>query len=110
LTISIKKKYLKPPRFIHVDAGTEFSSLVKEYPKRKPAIGVRVASTGRHSQQSVVESLNHIIGEAILKIQLNNAIATDEDDGEQRDWVEYLPIILELLNSRPIKPVKNNLI
>jgi hypothetical protein len=95
-------KYLKPPNFIHVDAGTEFTSLVKEYPKRK--IGVRVAATGRHSQQSIVESLNRTIGEAILKIQLNNALANDEPDSEQRDWIDYLPDILELLNSREKKP------
>jgi hypothetical protein len=97
-------KYLKPPNFIHVDAGTEFTSLVEEYPKRKPPIGVRVAAVGRHSQQSIVESLNRSIGEAILKIQLNNALATDEPDSEQRDWLDYIPDILELLNSREKKP------
>jgi hypothetical protein len=101
-------KYLKPPNFIHVDAGTEFKSLVKEYPKRKPPIGVRVASTARHSQQSVVESLNKTIGSAILKIQLNNALANDEPDSEQRDWIDYLPDILELLNERESKPVKKS--
>ena len=97
-------KYLKPPNFIHVDKGTEFSLLQKEYPKRNPPIGVRVAATGRHSQQSIVESLNRTIGEAILKIQLNNALATDEPDSEQRDWIDYLPDILELLNARERKP------
>ena len=97
-------KYLKPPNFIHIDAGTEFKLLEKEYPKRNPPIGVRVAATGRHSQQSIVESLNRTIGEAILKIQLNNALATDEPDSEQRDWIDYLPDILELLNARERKP------
>jgi CRISPR/Cas system CSM-associated protein Csm2 small subunit len=99
-------KYLKKPNYIHIDAGTEFNLMKNAYLKEK--IGVRVASTARHRQQGHVESMNRVIGETINKIQLNNAIATDEDDQEQRDWIEYLPDILEAINEREMKPIKKH--
>ena len=83
------KKYLKQPRFIHVDGGKEFNKTKIEMIKKK--VGVRVAMTARHKSQSHVEYMNRIIGGAIMKLQLNNAVAVGGDDSKATDWVEYLP-------------------
>ena len=88
-----KGKYLKEPKFIHIDAGTEFNATKKYYLDEK--IGVRVASVGRHKQQSVVEAMNKIIGSTITKLQVHNEMIDGEID---RNWVEYLPTILDVIN------------
>ena len=95
-------KYLKEPRVIHVDAGSEFVEVKKYYKKKN--ITTRTAMTARHSQQAVVEAMNKMIGSVITKIQLNNALSTggDEDD-EERDWIPYLEDILVEANKRKIK-------
>ena len=92
-SVYTKKKYLKEPKFIHMDAGTEFNATKAYYLKKK--IGVRVASVGRHKQQSVVEAMNKIIGSAINELQVHNEMITEDVD---RNWVEYLPTILEVIN------------
>ena len=88
-----KEKYLKQPLRIQVDAGSEFFDTLNYF--RKNGVGVRVAATGRHKQQACVEYMNKIIGEAILKLQLNNELATGETD---KNWVTYLPDILKFIN------------
>ena len=93
LDIYKKHKYLVEPMRIQVDAGTEFADTIAYF--RKRGVGVRVAATGRHSQQALVENMNKTIGSAILKLQLNNELATGEKD---TNWTTYLPDILELVN------------
>ena len=93
LDIYKKHKYLVEPMRIQVDAGTEFADTIAYF--RKRGVGVRVAATGRHFQQALVENMNKTIGSAILKLQLNNELATGEKD---TNWTTYLPDILELVN------------
>ena len=97
-------KYLKQPKYIHIDAGTEFSLLKEHFLSKK--VGVRVASTGRHSQQSVVEAMNKVIGGTILELQLHNELNSGE---VERDWTYMLPNILEVINKEHVrKPLKKN--
>ena len=88
-----KQKYLEQPLRIQVDAGSEFFDTKNYF--RSQGVGVRIAATGRHKQQALVEYMNKIIGEAILKLQLNNELATGETD---KNWVTYLPDILKFIN------------
>jgi hypothetical protein len=88
-----KQKYLEQPLRIQVDAGSEFFD-TKNYFRSK-GVGVRIAATGRHKQQALVEYMNKTIGEAILKLQLNNELVTGETD---KNWVTYLPDILKFIN------------
>jgi len=88
-----KHKYLEEPRFIQVDAGSEFIAVNSHF--RSKGIGVRVAATGRHSQQAIVERLNKEIGGTIMKLQLNNELVSGESDS---NWITYLPDIIKLVN------------
>ena len=99
--IYIKHKYLNLPKFIHVDAGTEFKSVESYFNSRN--IGVRVAATGRHSQQAVVERLNKEIGGTIAKLQLNNELVTGESE---TNWIIYLSDIIHLVNENAKKTKK----
>ena len=96
-------KYLKEPKIIQVDAGSEFAEVKKYYTNKK--LAVRKARTARHSQQAVVEAMNKMIGSTINKIQLNNQLAGEgiDDDGEVREWLIYLPDIIDALNNRNLR-------
>lgn len=101
-----KKYFKKLPKFTHFDAGTEFNETKKWFLNQK--IGVRTASTARHKQQALVEAMNKVIGGTITKIHLHNVLANQVDDKtyddyDEKDWVVYLPDILEEINKRTIK-------
>ena len=91
-------KYLKEPKRIHCDQGTE-NALFASYFKTRN-IGVRYSAVNRHKQNSLVEAMNKTIGSVIGKLQLNNEIASGLEDTA---WVEYLPDILELINDNAKK-------
>jgi hypothetical protein len=94
-------KYLKVPKYVHMDAGGEFNNTNLLKFLRDKKIGYRVASTNRHKQMAVVEQMNARIGGVIERIQLNDALSREEgDDSEERDWIAFLPDILEAINSR----------
>jgi len=100
-------KYLKEPTStIQVDAGSEFNAVKQHFEKKR--LAVRTARTGRHNQQASVEALNKMIGSTINKIQLNNQMAGEgkDEDGEVREWLIYLPDILEAINIRKMKKVR----
>ena len=88
-----KHKYLNQPRFIQTDNGSEFKSVETYFNSKN--IGVRIAATGRHKQQAVVEALNKSIGGTIAKLQLNNELVSGESD---TNWITYLPDIISLVN------------
>jgi len=89
------KVFSKPPKKIHSDQGTEFNNVaVKDFFHSKN-IGIRFSSTGRHSQQAIVERMNLAIGDAIMKLQLHNENVSGLED---KDWVDYLPDIVKAVN------------
>ena len=104
------KVFSKPPLKIHVDKGSEFNNqLVQDFFYRKN-IGLRFASTGRHTQQAIVERMNFAIGEVINKLQLHNENIVGEQD---TDWVDYIPDIIEAVNdnakkTKPILPKQDD--
>ena len=106
------RRTLHRPQILHIDGGTEFvNSLVKNWLKANKIL-YRISTPFRHSQQSVVEAMNKIIGSAILKIQLNEELV-EENDGEiVREWTTFIPAIIDLLNKLAkkddFKPLKGD--
>ena len=88
-----KRKYLNLPKRIEVDDGTEFKDAFKRYFDR--IIKVRTKKPGRHRQQSVVESMNHILGKILNRIMLTEEIHTDQVSTE---WVSDLPRVVSSIN------------
>jgi hypothetical protein len=91
------RKTLPKPFILHADGGTEFMSVVKEWIKDNN-INLRISTPFRHSQQSVVEAMNKIIGSAIIKIQTNDELINN--DGELiTEWTTFVPDIIDVLNN-----------
>lgn len=97
---------LSLPKFaMYVDDGTEFKSDAARYFKNK-GIVIRVASVGRHSQQSLIERRNLRIGNAITMRQNAEELKTGNIS---RTWVRHLKKIIELINSKlPKRKIKKN--
>ena len=91
--IYASKKYLTEPKRIQIDSGTEFSEFPSYFKNKN--IGVRIAAVNRHKQGALVEQMNKQIGSTILKLQLNNEIASGMEDTA---WVRYIDDILKLIN------------
>ena len=91
-----KSKYLKVPRQIEVDSGSEFKG---EFEKHYSDLGViiKIKKAGRHRSQSVVETYNGIVGKYLNKRMLANEIAIN---GEELigDWVDDLQELIDVLN------------
>ena len=104
-----KRKWLNTPSILEVDSGTEFKGSFSAYFKNKHVF-VRVARTGRHRQQGMVEALNNMLSKA-----LNRAMAAvEERDGIQSNkWVSNLPHLVKILNKKQTRkekdPVKSGL-
>lgn len=104
-TIYKRKILTLPTRKIEVDAGTEFKGSVSKY-FRDNNVTVRVANTGRHRQQALVERKNQAIGKAIFKRQTHQEVLTGE---VSTDWIKDLPTIVKLLNVRAARNLKKQL-
>lgn len=88
-----KRKYLKLPDYLEVDAGSEFRDVFEKYFKNKTTI--RIKEPGRHRQQSVVETRNGLIGKTLNK----RMVAEEVNTGVQStDWVQFLPKVIESIN------------
>jgi len=90
---------LKKPKYIEVDAGTEFKGACLKYFKDE-GIKVRVAKTGRHRMQALVERANQTIGTALHKRMTEQELLTGEPS---REWLEDLPKVLEEMNKKAAK-------
>ena len=88
-----KRKVIKPPKRLEVDSGSEFKGDFEKHFKKFFEIFRK--ETGRHRQQSVVESKNQQIGKII-----NAKMTADEvnNDEVSREWVKFVPQIVKLLN------------
>ena len=110
LDIYDKENRLKWPKELHVDDGSEFKSVFAETMKDHDVL-LHVAQPDRHSQQAVIEAVNHVIGKLLFE-EMNSA---EFETGEtSREWVKHLEDVLEKINKKrkkmpnvkPIDPYK----
>ena len=89
-------KYLKQPKRIEVDSGSEFQGVFKKH-WEKLRIDFVVKKTGRHRQQACVEAVNGVLGYYLFKRMLGNEIAID---GEEliADWKNDLKDLIDVIN------------
>lgn len=98
--IALKTIYRRPildyPNRMETDPGSEFKKDFAEHLKAMN-IELRYGKKGRHRQQSMVEQRNGAIGYA-----LNLRMASIEQITGQtsRDWVSFLPTVIEALNDQ----------
>lgn len=94
---------LKLPQKLEIDSGTEFSDSIKWFNNQD--IIVRVAKTGRHRQQAIVERRNQSIGTALFKRMVAQEIVTEEQSNQ---WIDDYKDVIDDLNkkekNRKIKP------
>jgi hypothetical protein len=88
-----KRKILKHPLRIEVDAGTEFKGQFEKHFKKTLRIFTKVA--GRHRSQAVVETKNGQIKEILNKAMLSDEI---NNDATSRKWVYIVPKVVKLIN------------
>lgn len=86
---------ISTPKFsVEVDDGSEFKGSTLKYFK-KLNVKVRVAKTGRHRQQALVERANQILGTLLFKRMSAQEVLTGD---VSREWVADLKKIIPLLN------------
>jgi hypothetical protein len=91
------RKILEPPkRIIQVDAGGEFRGAVAKYFSDKGII-MRVAKTGRHRQQAIVERMNSTIGSVLFKRMTAQEAVTGQTS---KEWLEDLPELIKIINEK----------
>jgi hypothetical protein len=94
MKIIFKRGIVKEPKVLEVDSGAEFKGEFKDYYEKR--FFVRPKETGRHRQQSVVESKNAIIG----KLLNQRMTAQEINVGEiSREWIEFLPKVIQVINA-----------
>ena len=99
-----KRKILKLPKRIEVDAGKEFKGEFMKYFEKYSKVLTKL--TGRHRQQSVVETKNYQFGKILNERMLVEEINNDE---ESHSWVDIVPQVVNLLNKYfSIKPILSN--
>ena len=96
---------LKPPMIMQMDSGSEFkNSSIKDYFKNEN-ISYKYTLTNRHKQNSMVENRNKMIANLILTYQ---GLLEAQTKKVKKNWVEYLPKVIEHLNKTLPKPQKIN--
>ena len=96
-----KRKILKLPKRIEVDSGKEFKGEFMKYFEKYSKVLTKL--TGRHRQQSVVETKNYQFGKILNERMLVEEINNDE---ESHSWVDIVPQVVNLLNKYfSIKPI-----
>jgi hypothetical protein len=99
LTKIFKRGIVKQPITIEVDDGTEFKGEFSKHFKR--ILNVLVKVSGRHRQQSVVETKN----QQIQKV-LNARMTAEEinNDDTSRSWVDIVPDVIKAINKHYAYP------
>ena len=91
----IKRKYIQKPTIrLESDGGGEFRGPWVKWLQQN-GIDHKVGRAGRSRQQSLVESLNKLLGVAIFTKQNANELRTGE---ESKDWVSDLPTVIRVYN------------
>jgi hypothetical protein len=88
-----KRKILKEPYLLEVDAGKEFAGDFKDFFEKR--FQIRVKQAGRHRQQAVVEGMNSLISKVIQTRMLSEELINKEI---AREWVVDLPNIVKYIN------------
>lgn len=102
-----KGKYLKhPTNVIGFDSGAEFKGVVKDYFENKLNVKIKLAKPDRHRQQAIVERKNRDIGKYIFMRMTMEELQTGEIS---RQWVDFLPTVIERINNRTKKTRKRTL-
>ena len=83
-----------PSKKIEVDAGSEFKSGVAKYFETN-GVKVRVAETGRHRMQALVEKANQTLGTILHKRMTAQELLTG---AVSKQWVYDLPKLIKALN------------
>ena len=91
-----KRKILAKPKLITVDAGKEFKSTFAQS-MQALGIDIKTAKVGRHRQVALVERKNQSIGKTIHKLITQDELDTGHSSSK---WVEYLPLIIESINTK----------
>lgn len=100
-----KRNILKLPIQITFDNGKEFKGDTRRYFEDQD-IKVRYAETNRHRQIAMVESKNKVIGSTLHKLMALIELKTNK---ESRKWVQYLPDVINSINSSLPEPIDNQL-
>jgi len=99
-----KSKYLKYP--FKIQGDNQFDNQMFKNWCESHNILLSIGEPYRSRQQAYVERLNETIGERIFKNQLRKEIETNKTS---KEWVKYLPVIINELNERRLKYVDENL-
>jgi hypothetical protein len=101
------RNILKIPERLEVDPGSEFKGSTSKFFESKSTY-LRYGKPGRSRMQSLVENRNQVIGNYLLKKQIEKEIQTNKVNTE---WLKNLPQILKLMNKRyevkKFKPISN---
>lgn len=89
-----ERKTIQKPRLMQVDPGGEFKGETKKYFDDE-GIAVRYGKPGRHRQQSVVESRNKIIAQALFYRMSEIELLTERTS---KLWRHDLKDVLEYIN------------
>jgi hypothetical protein len=95
---------LKMPHRLEVDSGGEFKGTLKKYFEDHDCF-IRYGQPDRHRQQALAERRNQTLGKILFMRMTAQEILTGETS---RQWVEYLPDVIESLNKHVKKlPIKH---
>ena len=94
LEIYKNSKYLKTPKNIQVDDGSEFKGEFSKYFNSK-SIFIRVAQPGRHRQQSLIEKKNSIFSKSMMAKMLAKELLTSEPN---KEWIKGLNVLIDNYN------------
>jgi hypothetical protein len=89
-------KFLKLPKRIEMDSGTEFQGEFFNY-FNKLHIDMVYKKTGRSRQQACVEAVNYALSYYLFKRMVSNEIAIKSEE-LIGDWINELPELVELIN------------
>lgn len=85
----------QPSKKLEVDAGSEFKSGVAKY-FENAGVKVRIAETGRHRMQALVEKANQNLGTILHKRMSAQEILTGSIS---KEWVHDVPKLVKALNT-----------
>jgi hypothetical protein len=100
-----KQDILKYPIIMQMDSGSEFKNAVIKNYFKDLQISIKYTLTNRHKQNSMAENRNKQIANLILTYQ---SLLEAQTKKVKKNWVEYLPKVIEHLNKTLPKPIKRN--
>jgi hypothetical protein len=104
------KKFLKLPKILECDQGSEFKGEFMNYFNKK-GVFIRYKRTGRHRQQACVEAVNGVLVHGLFYTMLANEIHLEKKE-IVGDWIDNIDELVELLNfmksEMPKLQVKND--